>query len=195
MVTYWYTIIFWHCSKQYRYPSELNWRFYLFLGSLSFAALDSVPHDLVDNAAIVGTVSLVTAGLFLLDMGGPKAKKPRSEEKMKKKKSSESSQRKSISQQLYDIERGIENSEKKHLDTFEKIKKKPLKEMNGVNGNGTKNGAWKDNGMEMEPPKKMNGIYIYIYIIKDASCTVKTVCFFLFPIVNNANYNCSYFEW
>lgn len=92
-------------------------------------------------------------------MGGPKAKKPPPEEKTKKKKSSESSHRKSITQQVYDIEREIENSEKKHLDTFEKVKKKPLKEMNGVK-NGSKNGNRKDNGMEMEPAKKMNGTYI-----------------------------------
>lgn len=128
----------------------------MFSGSLSFAALDSVPHDLVDNAAIVGTVSLATAGLFLLDMGGPKAKKKPTEEKMKKKKNSESSHRKSITQQVYDIEREIETSEKKHLDTFEKDKKKPSKDINGYK-NGTKHGLSRDNGMEMEPQRKLNG--------------------------------------
>lgn len=128
----------------------------VFSGSLSFAALDSVPHDLVDNAAIVGTVSLATAGLFLLDMGGPKAKKKSVEDKMKKKKNSESSHRKSITQQVYDIEREIETSEKKHLDTFEKVKRKSSKEINGYK-NGTKNGTSRDNGMEMEPTKKLNG--------------------------------------
>lgn len=129
----------------------------IFLGSLSFAALDSVPHDLVDNAAIVGTISLVTAGLFLLDMGGPKAKKRLVEEKVKKKKRSDSGERKSITQQVYDIEREIENSEKKHFDTFEKVKPKYTKEMNGMK-NGFKNGIRKENGVEIDTPKSLKGI-------------------------------------
>lgn len=48
----------------------------IFVGSLEFAALDSVPPDLIDNAAILGTLSLTTAALFLLDLAGPRAKKP-----------------------------------------------------------------------------------------------------------------------
>lgn len=47
---------------------------YFFKGSLSFASIDSVPQNLVDNAAILGTLAVVTGVLFLLDMGGPKAK-------------------------------------------------------------------------------------------------------------------------
>lgn len=31
---------------------------------------------MIDNAAVLGTLSLITAGLFLLDLGGPRAKKP-----------------------------------------------------------------------------------------------------------------------
>lgn len=34
-----------------------------------------MPPNLVDNAAILGTLCVVTGALFLLDMGGPKAKK------------------------------------------------------------------------------------------------------------------------
>ncbi|KAF5306869.1 hypothetical protein FQA39_LY00099 [Lamprigera yunnana] len=52
---------------------------YVVLGSLEFAALDSVPQDLVDNAAILGTLSLVTAILFLIDLGGPRAQKSTAE--------------------------------------------------------------------------------------------------------------------
>ncbi|KAK5641551.1 hypothetical protein RI129_010098 [Pyrocoelia pectoralis] len=52
---------------------------YIVLGSLAFAALDSVPPDLVDNAAILGTLSLITAALFLLDLAGPRAKKASAE--------------------------------------------------------------------------------------------------------------------
>lgn len=39
-------------------------------------AIDDLPPDLVDNAIILGTLSLVTAGLFLIDMAGPKSVKP-----------------------------------------------------------------------------------------------------------------------
>lgn len=127
-----------------------------FLGSLSFAALDSVPHDLVDNAAIVGTVSIVTAALFLLDMGGPKAKKKLDEQTSKKKRSTNGGDGKPITHQVYDVEREIVKSEKKHLDTFEKVKPKSTTQMNG-NKNGMKNGVRKENGMEMEPPKSMKG--------------------------------------
>lgn len=48
---------------------------FVVLGSLEFAALDSVPEDLIDNAAVLGTLSLTTAALFLLDLAGPKGKK------------------------------------------------------------------------------------------------------------------------
>lgn len=117
-----------------------------------------MPHDLVDNAAIVGTISLVTAALFLLDMGGPKAKKKPTEQKLEKnKRSVESGHRKSITQQVYDIEREIEKSEKKNFDTFEKVKPKSTKEMNG-HKNGTKNGLRNENGIEMEPPKSFKGV-------------------------------------
>ncbi|XP_025836449.1 uncharacterized protein LOC112906475 [Agrilus planipennis] len=47
---------------------------FVILGSLEFAALDSVPHDLVDNAAILGCFSLATAILFLIDLAGPRKK-------------------------------------------------------------------------------------------------------------------------
>ncbi|XP_050297747.1 uncharacterized protein LOC126737085 isoform X2 [Anthonomus grandis grandis] len=47
---------------------------FIVLGSLAFASIDSVTPSLVDNAAILGTLSVVTGALFLLDMGAPKAK-------------------------------------------------------------------------------------------------------------------------
>ncbi|XP_017774314.1 PREDICTED: uncharacterized protein LOC108561054 [Nicrophorus vespilloides] len=47
---------------------------FVVLGSLEFASLDSVPPDLIDNAAILGTLSLTTGALFLLDLAGPRAK-------------------------------------------------------------------------------------------------------------------------
>lgn len=43
---------------------------------MEFASLESVPNELIDNAAVLGTLSLITAALFLLDLGGPRAKKP-----------------------------------------------------------------------------------------------------------------------
>ncbi|KAJ8945732.1 hypothetical protein NQ314_009095 [Rhamnusium bicolor] len=124
-------------------------------GSLSFAALDSVPPDLVDNAAIVGTVSLVTGALFLLDMGGPKAKKPsQSQTKTRRDSAYKPSVPRSISQQVHDIEKGIQNSERKHLDVSE-----PKKLKKEVKNNGIKNGRGQQNdGMvEMEPSKNMKG--------------------------------------
>lgn len=57
-----YTLYFQHISS------------IVFIGGLELAALESVPSDLVDNAAILGTLSLVTAALFLLDLAGPKGK-------------------------------------------------------------------------------------------------------------------------
>jgi hypothetical protein len=42
---------------------------FIIVGSLVYASLDSVPLDLVDNAAVLGTLALVTGLLFLLDIG------------------------------------------------------------------------------------------------------------------------------
>nr|XP_023023281.1 uncharacterized protein LOC111511495 [Leptinotarsa decemlineata] len=130
---------------------------FVVMGSLSYAALDSVPPNLIDNAAIVGTVSLVTAGLFLLDMAGPKAKKS-SKVSPSAKKIIKPTEPKSISQQVYDIEREIENSERKHLDTFEpKPKKNGNGGQNGIrNGKAARNGI-NGNGMEMEQRKSSKG--------------------------------------
>ncbi|XP_044760682.1 uncharacterized protein LOC123318058 isoform X2 [Coccinella septempunctata] len=49
---------------------------YIILGTLELFAIDDLPPDLVDNAIIIGTLSLITAGLFLIDMAGPKSVKP-----------------------------------------------------------------------------------------------------------------------
>ncbi|KAJ8922940.1 hypothetical protein NQ315_001485 [Exocentrus adspersus] len=89
---------------------------FVVLGSLSFAALDSVPPDLVDNAAVVGTVSLVTGALFLLDMGGPKRRKPTPIQSKTRRPSKQPPEAKSISQQVQDIEKQLEQSERAHLD-------------------------------------------------------------------------------
>ncbi|KAK7865485.1 hypothetical protein R5R35_002355 [Gryllus longicercus] len=41
---------------------------FIAVGSLELAALDSVPDELIDNAAILGVVSLITGALFLIDL-------------------------------------------------------------------------------------------------------------------------------
>ena len=48
-------------------------------GSLIFASLDSVPPFLVKNAAILGTLALLTALIFILDIGLSRPKPPRIE--------------------------------------------------------------------------------------------------------------------
>ncbi|XP_045475988.1 uncharacterized protein LOC123681758 isoform X1 [Harmonia axyridis] len=50
--------------------------FFVILGTLELFAIDDLPPDLVDNAIILGTLTLITAGLFLIDMAGPKSVKP-----------------------------------------------------------------------------------------------------------------------
>lgn len=47
--------------------------FFLVLGGLELASLDSVPHNLVVNASVLGTLSLIVAALFLIDLMGPRS--------------------------------------------------------------------------------------------------------------------------
>ncbi|KAM3959228.1 uncharacterized protein ACR2FA_006766 [Aphomia sociella] len=46
--------------------------FFLVLGGLELASLDSVPRNLVVNASVLGTLSLIVAALFLVDLMGPR---------------------------------------------------------------------------------------------------------------------------
>ncbi|XP_044272790.1 uncharacterized protein LOC123016448 isoform X2 [Tribolium madens] len=94
---------------------------FIILGSLEFAALDSVPEDLVDNAAIIGTLTLVTAALFLLDMGGPKAKKNNQHSQTPPRSVSKPQETKTTTQQVYEIEKDLEN-EKKQMKGLESEK-------------------------------------------------------------------------
>lgn len=123
-----------------------------------------MPHDLIDNAAIVGTVSLVTGALFLLDMGGPKGKKP-SPTTMKAKQVSrpKPSEAKSISQQVYDIERELQQSERETFDSFDQGK--GFKQMRG---SGMRNGRAKKNG-EVENGKNVKGE------VNGTSCSIRKV--------------------
>lgn len=69
------------------YFSGLQEKFFLGLGavlfiidgSLVFASLDSVPTELVDNAAVLGALALLTGLLFLLDIGLSRPTSPRTE--------------------------------------------------------------------------------------------------------------------
>ncbi|CAH2037014.1 unnamed protein product, partial [Iphiclides podalirius] len=47
--------------------------FFLVLGGLELASLDSIPRNLVVNASVLGSFSLAVAALFLLDLMGPRA--------------------------------------------------------------------------------------------------------------------------
>ena len=38
------------------------------VGALSMASIDSVPEDLIDNAAVLGALCLITALVFIADM-------------------------------------------------------------------------------------------------------------------------------
>ncbi|XP_023951099.2 uncharacterized protein LOC112055297 [Bicyclus anynana] len=46
--------------------------FFIVLGGLELASLDSVPHNLIVNASVLGSFSLVVAALFLIDLMGPR---------------------------------------------------------------------------------------------------------------------------
>jgi len=52
---------------------------FIIVGSLVYASLDSVPTGLVDNAAVLGTLALVTGLLFLLDIGLSRPKRLQTE--------------------------------------------------------------------------------------------------------------------
>lgn len=120
--------------------------------------MDSVPPDLVDNAAIVGTVSLVTGALFLLDMGGPKARKPReTHSKSQKATKPKSVEPKSISQHVNDIEKQIEQSERTHFDRYD-----PQKSFKETKNNGIRDGRVKPDGvvLDVEATKNMRGKFI-----------------------------------
>nr|CAI5826279.1 unnamed protein product [Callosobruchus analis] len=125
---------------------------FIALGSLSYAALDSVPPDLVDNAAVVGTVSLVTAGLFLLDMAGPKAKKTTGSTQMKSRRLTLASMEpKRIPRPTFDVEREVERSERTQIESVD-----------SKNGNGVKNGisngnAKTNNNKREESETRKNG--------------------------------------
>ncbi|CAG9773999.1 unnamed protein product [Ceutorhynchus assimilis] len=118
---------------------------FIALGSLAFASIDSVPPKLVDNAAILGTLSVLTGALFLLDMGGPKAKvvtPTAAKTQQKQQKStppvdvdvvdSSNRTRRSIPEQVYDIEREIEITERPARKLSHDIKNNGIR--NGGNG-------------------------------------------------------------
>ncbi|XP_032520615.2 uncharacterized protein LOC116772503 isoform X1 [Danaus plexippus] len=46
--------------------------FFLILGGLELASLDSVPNNLIVNASVLGSLSLAVAILFLIDLMGPR---------------------------------------------------------------------------------------------------------------------------
>lgn len=129
------------------------------LGGLELAALDSLPEKLVDNAAIIGTLTLVTAALFLLDMGGPKAKKNNQHSQTPPRSVSKSQETKAMTQQIYEIEKDVEH-EKKQMQGMEKEAPK-----NGHLGNGVKlgdaNGRYRDSMYKKIKDEKPKSFDIY----------------------------------
>ena len=128
------------------------------LGSLEFAALDSVPQDLVDNAAVIGTLSLVTAALFLLDMGGPKARKTAQQVQTPPRSISKPVE----TQQIYNIEKDGEH-EKMQTQTQETQVEKTPKNGHLMSANGIKlpdaNGRYRDSmykKIKEEKPKSFD---------------------------------------
>lgn len=51
----------------------LGMLFFLVLGGLELASLDSVPSNLIVNASVLGSLSLFVAALFLVDLMGPRS--------------------------------------------------------------------------------------------------------------------------
>ncbi|XP_028145443.2 uncharacterized protein LOC114339015 [Diabrotica virgifera virgifera] len=114
------------------------------MGSLSFAALDSVPESLVDNAAIVGTFSLIVAGLFLLDLAGPKKRHTKPQQPKQQKKRSIVPPD-SITKQVYEVEKSKQKVQKEKKEVLKPLEMqfqpkmtdrsvKVEKEKNGRNG-------------------------------------------------------------
>ncbi|RZC39512.1 hypothetical protein BDFB_013572, partial [Asbolus verrucosus] len=142
------------------------------LGSLEFAALDSVPEDLVDNAAVIGTLTLLTAALFLLDMGGPRARKNSQQSQTPPRTISKPVESRT---QVYDIEKDIENNEKKRMEA---LGKSPKHEKNGqlMSGNGVKltpeaNGRYRDSMYKKIKDEKPKSFDIYGKDLHDGSDT------------------------
>lgn len=100
---------------------------------MEFASLDAVPARLIDNAAVLGSLSLVTALLFLLDLGGPRARKKSTQSQTVNKVTDK--QTEVSAPQNGDIgEKPILKTNVKYIEVQEKRKdalKKPEKEKNG----------------------------------------------------------------
>lgn len=98
---------------------------------MELAALESLPSDLVDNAAILATLSLITAALFLLDLAGPKGKSDKEIVYMKSAKPEIQLIEKQIEPQLVrtveQVPNGKETNDKSHKQQngYKKMKDKP----------------------------------------------------------------------
>lgn len=105
-----------------------------FSGILELASLDAVPPQLEDNAAMLGILSLITAVLFVIDLGAPKAKPSTRTQsplaRMTSKSSIHHSPRPTPQQpQSYAIESEMADIERRKLEEYER--QKMLKDQNG----------------------------------------------------------------
>lgn len=89
-------------------------------GSLSFASIEHVPHYLIDNASVLGALSIITALLFLIDLGAPRAKKARKAPKTQ----ARATQIEVLPQYTQEVEKPVTKKEKKVVETVDVKKKK-----------------------------------------------------------------------
>lgn len=116
-----------------------------------------MPPDLVDNAAVIGTLTLLEGLLFLLDLGGPRAKK----EKDKREKIIITTREPiSIKEQVLEIEKEVERNE--GMLDIEKKKKEVIK------NNGSQHLKKHDESHRKEEGFCFNILYTYIFFIYES---------------------------
>ncbi|KAL3274436.1 hypothetical protein HHI36_015824 [Cryptolaemus montrouzieri] len=121
---------------------------YIILGGLELFAIDDLHPDLVDNGIIIGTLSLITAALFLIDMAGPKSVKPvkpaqfrNLQQQLQRRSSMEAEATNNNSQTVYRVEKQVDLPER---ELPEKVVIREIKEVQkngGLNGRNVLAGA------------------------------------------------------
>lgn len=114
-------------------------------GSLSFASIEHIPHYLIDNASVLGALSIITALLFLVDLGAPRARKSTTRTPIG---ISKATQIQVVPQYEEKVEKPVVKSEKQVLE------QKKVRVENGVKGA-------KENGYQKmkQPSSKRFDIY------------------------------------
>lgn len=117
-------------------------------GSLSFASIEHVPHYLIDNASVLGALSIITAFFFLIDLGAPRAKKATTRTPIGISKATQ------IQIMPQEMEKPIVRSEKKELEAMGMRYHQEQKKVRLENGvKGSQNGYKK---VKEQPPKRFD---------------------------------------